>query len=131
MTQTIPPREGPNLYCAQGEDFEQKIPISFDADDYSFFGGIRKYESAEAMVEFMITRTPNDNEIIVSIDDSMTLNLKPGNYIYSIMIRSNINGQIKRAMAGTFVVDEGMNFPSESMPDDEVDDEIIYDGGTF
>lgn len=131
MSQTIPPKEGPNLYAAQGEDFEQKIPINFDADNYTFFGGIRKYESAEAMVEFMITRTPNDNEIIVSIDDSKTLGIKPGTYVYVIMIRSNINGQFKRAMTGTFVMDEGMNFPNAALPDDEVDDEIIYDGGTF
>lgn len=104
-----------NLVINAGCDFTQTFTLqgvdtnsSFDLTNYTVESFMRKWSGSSSYVEFSanIIFPASSGKITLSLDSTETSSIKPGRYIYDIVITDNI-GTKSRVVEGMVLVREG------------------------
>ena len=82
-----------NLYIDQGSDFNANIDLtqtagSLDLTGYTGAGTIAKSYDGTSKGSFTISVDSTDNELDLSLTAAQTAALKPGRYVYDVIIKS-------------------------------------------
>lgn len=105
-----------NLVINSGADFSQSFTLegtsNNSAIDLTGFGvnaEIRKWSGSSTSVSFgcTITNPPTLGKIYLTLSSTDTLSLKPGRYVYDILI-SDLYGIKTRVIEGMVLVREGV-----------------------
>jgi len=101
-----------NLVIYTGTDFEQTFVLedsqknsALDLTGYNACAQMKRYESSLKTADFTISFS-NDRttgRITISMDDTVTTNLKAGKYFYDLLLNSP-TGTTTRAVEGTVLV---------------------------
>ena len=101
-----------NLVIYTGTDFEQTFVLedsqknsALDLTGYNACAQMKRYESSLKTADFTISFS-NDRttgRITISMDDTVTTNLKAGKYFYDLLLNSP-SGTTTRAVEGTVLV---------------------------
>ena len=105
-----------NLVVNAGTDFSQSFTLegtdtnsSFDLTNYTVEAQMRKWAGSSTKTSFAATiESPAvDGQILLRLSASQTINLKPGRYVYDVVItdQSNIKN---RVIEGMVLVTEGV-----------------------
>jgi hypothetical protein len=104
-----------NLVINAGSDFSQTFNLetsdtnsALDLTGYTATAQMRKYAGSSTATDFTtsISTPSNLGKIIVSLSSAQTTNLKPGRYVYDVVITRN---SIKsRVIEGMVLVREGV-----------------------
>lgn len=107
-----------NLYIDQGSDFNATIDLSqttgsLDLTGYSGAGTIAKSYDGTSKGSFTVSVDSTDNELDLSLTAAQTAALKPGRYVYDVIIKSAA-GIITRVLEGQLNVTPGVTFDSSA-----------------
>ena len=103
-----------NLYIDQGSDFSATIDLSqttgsLNLTGYSGAGTIAKSYDGTSKGSFTVNVDDTDNELDLSLTAAETAALKPGRYVYDVIIKSGA-GVITRVLEGQINVTPGVTF---------------------
>jgi len=107
-----------NLYVDQGANFTHTIDLEkllglTDLSGYSAEGTLAKSYDGTTKGTFTIAVDDTDNELDVSLTAAETAALKPGRYVYDIIIHTNDSPPvITRVTEGQVIVSPGVTFDS-------------------
>lgn len=104
-----------NLVINTYSDFSQNFYLDSDATNspldltgYKIASQIRKHPASSKSVGFAATVVdPLTGHIRVGLSSSQTASLKPGRYLYDLII-SDVSGKVSRAVEGMVLVREGI-----------------------
>lgn len=103
-----------NLAIDQGSDFATTIQIVNDSGNVKNLSNctakaqLRKSYSSHANTSFIVTiDNPMEGEIILSLSNATTANLKAGRYVYDLNLTEN-NSTIERVTEGIVTVYPGV-----------------------
>jgi hypothetical protein len=105
-----------NLVINSGADFTQSFTLegtdtnsALDLTGYDVNAQFRKWSGSSTSVSFgtTITDPPTLGQIYLSLPAENTLTLKPGRYVYDIVVRDNF-GVKTRVIEGMILVREGV-----------------------
>jgi hypothetical protein len=104
-----------NLVVNSGSDFSQSFNLEgsntnsgFNLDGYSVAAQMRKWAGSSTSVTF--TASVEDEslgKILISLTSAQTTNIKPGRYVYDVVI-TDIYGVKNRVIEGMVLVTEGV-----------------------
>jgi len=100
-----------NFVIDQGSTFVARVNVytseklNFNLTDYTAQSQIRKMPASAVIAEFACTipSPKTDGRIILSLTDEQTLTIKPGRYMYDVVI-SSVSGEKYRAVEGIITV---------------------------
>jgi hypothetical protein len=103
-----------NLVINTYTDFSQIFDLSdsqsnsaLDLTGYSVSSQMRKYQNSTNYVSFAATvYNASNGQIQIGLTTSQTANIKPGRYIYDVVVIDNI-GKTSRVVEGMVLVREG------------------------
>ena len=103
-----------NLYIDQGSDFSATIDLSqttgsLDLTNYTSSGSIAKSYDGTSKGSFTAEVDDTDSEVDISLTAAETAALKPGRYVYDVIIKSPA-GVITRVLEGQVNVTPGVTF---------------------
>jgi hypothetical protein len=105
-----------NLVINSGADFTQSFTLEGSSDNsalnltgYTANAQIRKWSGSSSSVSFgtTITSPPTSGQIYLTLSAQNTASLKPGRYVYDILISDNY-GVKTRVVEGMVLVREGV-----------------------
>jgi hypothetical protein len=105
-----------NLVINSGADFTQSFSLEGTADNsaldltgYDIGAQFRKWSGSSTSVSFAttVTNPPTRGQIYLSLTSQQTENLKPGRYVYDVVI-TNSDGVKDRVIEGMVLVREGV-----------------------
>lgn len=98
-----------NIIINSGTDFSQSFVVDIDLTGYEIFSQLRKHSTSSSAVSFACTFTPAalQSTIGIGLSASQTLAIKPGRYLYDVLIRSS-SGVKTRVVEGMALVSEGI-----------------------
>lgn len=98
-----------NIVINSGADFLQNFTLDFNLTNYSVFSQMRKYPNSPNAVSFASTViTPSAQSVVsIGLTSGDTLSLKPGRYVYDVLIQSP-TGTKTRVIEGMALVSEGV-----------------------
>jgi hypothetical protein len=105
-----------NLVINSGTDFEQSFDLesaeensALNLDNYSVFSQIRKHSGSSNYISFTTQVTDSSSgQIIIKLTSEQSSNLKPGRYVYDIIVQNNISNIKTRVIEGMVLVREGV-----------------------
>lgn len=105
-----------NIVVNSGSDFSQSFTFDnnstnsvLNLSNHSVNSQIRKHPGSSNYVSFASSITnPNNGVVELSLTSSQTLSLKPGRYLYDIVLTDNITGKKTRVLEGMVLVREGV-----------------------
>lgn len=106
-----------NLVINVGSNFNQTFTLegvnnsALDLTNYTVSSKMRKWSGSSTYVEFTtsVPNPPTDGKIILSLTSNVTGSIKPGRYIYDIVI-SDQSGFKTRVVEGMVLVREGATY---------------------
>lgn len=104
-----------NLVINSGSDFSQTFTLensdtnsALDLSVYSVSSQIRKWAGSSTAINFSCSVVDAFEGIIsISLTNSQTTSLKPGRYVYDVVITDNV-GQKNKVIEGMALVREGV-----------------------
>lgn len=105
-----------NLVINSGTDFEQSFNLE-SADEnsalnlggYSAFSQMRKHPGSSSYVSFTTQISdPSSGEIKIKLTSTQTSTIKPGRYVYDVIIQNNSSNIKTRVVEGMVLVREGV-----------------------
>lgn len=105
-----------NLVINSGSDFSQSFTLEggatnslFDLTNYTVESQMRKWAGSSTATTFNATigYPETQGQILLSLTSEQTSNLKPGRYIYDVVIEDNV-GVKNRVIEGMVLVTEGV-----------------------
>jgi hypothetical protein len=105
-----------NLVINSGADFSQSFNLEGTSDNsaidltgYSVNAEIRKWSGSSTSVSFgsTVVNPPTSGKIYLTLSSTDTLSLKPGRYVYDIVV-SDLFGIKTRVIEGMVLVREGV-----------------------
>lgn len=105
-----------NLLINSGSDFSQSFTLdsadtnsSFDLTGHTVAAQIRKWSGSSSATSFTtsIMAPATSGKILLTLTATQTENLKPGRYVYDVLI-TNIFGVKNRVIEGMVLVREGV-----------------------
>jgi hypothetical protein len=104
-----------NLVINSGADFGQSFTLedpttnsAFNLTSYSVSSQMRKWAGSSTAVTFTSTVVDApDGKISISLTNEQTTSLKPGRYVYDIVI-TDTSGQKNKVIEGMVLVREGV-----------------------
>jgi hypothetical protein len=104
-----------NLVINAGTDFEQVFTLentgtnsSLNLTSYTVSSQLRKHSGSSASVSFASTIVDGANgQVRIGLTTSSTNNLKPGRYVYDVVITDSF-GKKSRVIEGMVLVREGV-----------------------
>lgn len=103
-----------NLYIDQGTNFSSIINVNnddgsaFDLTGYTVKAQIRKTYSSATAVDFAAT-VPNPGEIQIALDNSVTVAMKAGRYVYDVIISNASLSNTLRVAEGILTINPGVS----------------------
>lgn len=104
-----------NLIINSGSDFSQSFTLegndsnsSFDLTNYTVSSQMRKWAGSSSYTAFTaeVIQPSADGQLFLSLTSTQTKQLKPGRYIYDVVITDNY-GVKNRVIEGNVLVREG------------------------
>ena len=107
-----------NLYIDQGSDFNATIDLSqttgsLDLTGYTAEGKIAKSYDGTIKGIFAVVVDSTNNELNLSLPSAQTAALKPGRYVYDVIIKSS-SDIVTRVLEGQLNVTPGLTFAVEA-----------------
>lgn len=105
-----------NLVINSGTDFQQSFNLesenensSVNLSNYSVFSQMRKHSGSSSYVSFT-TEVVNSSsgDIKIKLTSTQTSGIKPGRYVYDIIIENNATNSKTRVVEGMVLVREGV-----------------------
>lgn len=105
-----------NLVINSGSDFSQTFTLeggntnsSFDLSNYTVESQMRKWAGSSTATTFnaSIVYPETQGQILLELTSTQTSNLKPGRYVYDVVIEDNYNTR-SRVIEGMVLVTEGV-----------------------
>tara|TARA_B100001939_G_C16623370_1_gene480273 strand:- start:46 stop:387 length:342 start_codon:yes stop_codon:yes gene_type:complete len=104
-----------NIVINEGADFDQTFNLSnssnepLDLSDYTVESQLRKHAGSSTKTDFTTTIVDaSDGRIEIGLASSITSSLKPGRYVYDIVITKTGNSKKTRVIEGSALVREGV-----------------------
>lgn len=107
-----------NLVINVGSDFSQTFTLqgtdsnsAFDLTSYTAEAKMRKWSGSSSAIEFTIDipLPKSSGKIVLILDSNTTSTIKPGRYIYDVVITSDM-GIKNRVIEGMVLVREGATY---------------------
>lgn len=104
-----------NLVVNCGANFSQTFTLEntdsnsvYDLTNYTASAQMRKHAGSSTAVDFTVTigAPPTNGQIIIELTSQQTASLKPGRYLYDVIITQN--STVTRAIEGMVLVREGV-----------------------
>jgi hypothetical protein len=96
-----------NLTIDQGADFvstitvEQANGLPFDLSGYTARGQIRRSYTSTTAYNFSVSvSSAIEGELTLSLDSNTTLNMRPGRYVYDVILVQGTSSDITRVIEG-------------------------------
>jgi hypothetical protein len=109
-----------NLSVDQGADFSTTVYVDGPTNDpvdlttYTVFGQIRKSYSSSRSVDFEVVIADADaGEILLKLSSSVTSAMKPGRYVYDVILIDD-EGKITKFLGGQLEVNPSVSRLDES-----------------
>ena len=105
-----------NLIVNSGADFNQSFTLDsantnspFDLTGYTVESQMRKWSGSSTATSFTstIASPPTSGEILLRLTSTQTTSLKPGRYVYDVII-TDTSGVKSRVIEGMILVTEGV-----------------------
>ena len=105
-----------NIIINSGTDFSQTFALEGTSDNspllltnYTVSAQMRKYQGSSTAIDFTtaIVDPPTLGKIIISLNSTQTAAIKPGRYLYDIVLTDNSSVKT-RAVEGSVLVREGV-----------------------
>ena len=105
-----------NLVVNSGSDFSQSFTLegsdtnsAFNLTGYTVAAQMRKWAGSSSATSFTteIEIPPTSGKILISLTSTQTSNLKPGRYVYDVVIEDEYGGK-NRVIEGMVLVTEGV-----------------------
>lgn len=105
-----------NLVVNSGADFSQLFTLegsdtnsAFDLSGYSVSAQMRKWAGSSSATSFTATidNPATNGKILLELTSQQTTNLKPGRYVYDVVIEDQFNIK-NRVIEGMVLVTEGV-----------------------
>lgn len=105
-----------NLSINSGTSFTQSFTLTNDngsalnLTQYDVQSQLRKHPQSSSYINFIATAVSPKTEGIIKIelDPDTTVNLKPGRYLYDIIITNNDTGDKSRVIEGSAIVSKSI-----------------------
>lgn len=103
-----------NLYIDQGTNFSSIINVSnddgsaFDLTGYTVKAQIRKTYTSSTAIDFT-TSIPGTGEIQIALDNSVTVAMKAGRYVYDVIISNASLSNTLRVAEGILTINPGVS----------------------
>ena len=106
-----------NIIINQGADFSQVFNLanssndSFDLTNFSLSAQMRKHAGSSVSYDLnpTVVQPPTSGGVRITLTDTQTAALKPGRYVYDVLITENTGSGIKtRVVEGSAIVREGV-----------------------
>lgn len=106
-----------NIVINIGADFRQTFVLEeaatnslLDLTNYTVSAQMRKWSGSSTSITFTTEKPyPQTNgNIILSLTSAQTLNIKPGRYIYDVIITGVLDGSKTRVLEGMVLAREGV-----------------------
>lgn len=105
-----------NIVINSGSDFNQVFTLEntdsnsiLDLTNYSAKSQFRKHSASSSYVEFDCSIiSPLEGKILIGLSTSVTTYLKPGRYLYDIVITEPVSSSKTRVVEGMVLVREGV-----------------------
>jgi hypothetical protein len=105
-----------NIVINSGADFIQSFTFDsnttnsvLDLSNHSVESQIRKHSGSSNYVSFASSITvPSRGVVELSLTADQTTSLKPGRYLYDIILTDNVSGKKSRVLEGMVLVREGV-----------------------
>ena len=104
-----------NLVVNAGSDFSQSFTLegtetnsAFDLTGYTVAAQMRKWSGSSSATSFTTSiELPTEGKILLRLTSTQTSNLKPGRYVYDVVITDAFNVK-NRVIEGMVLVTEGV-----------------------
>jgi hypothetical protein len=104
-----------NLVINSGSDFSQSFTLEgianspLNLSEYNVNAQMRKWSGSSSVITFtsLIEDPPTNGKILISLSSEETLDIKPGRYVYDILIIDSY-GIKNRVIEGMVLVREGV-----------------------
>lgn len=97
-----------NIVINSGADFTQYFTLDLNLSGYNVYSQLRKYHGSPSSVSFGCTFTPaGQTTVSIGLTSGQTASLKPGRYVYDVLIESSQNIRT-RVVEGMALVTEGV-----------------------
>lgn len=105
-----------NLVVNSGSDFSQTFTLegsannsAFDLTSYTVTAQMRKWSGSSTAVSFTTAKQQpyTSGKIVLSLTSTQTSNIKPGRYVYDVVIADQFNVK-NRVIEGMVLVREGV-----------------------
>lgn len=100
-----------NLSINTSTNFSQTFTLTDDEggalnlSEYTYASQIRKHPNSSTAVSFTTAAlTPANGELTISLDPSDTADLKPGRYVYDIVLTKTADSTKTRVLQGSVIV---------------------------
>ena len=104
-----------NLVINSGSDFSQSFTLEgtnnspFNLTNYEVDAQMRKWSGSSTAINFIasVEFPSNSGRILISLSSADTVNIRPGRYVYDVMITDS-SGIKNRVIEGMVLVREGV-----------------------
>ena len=108
-----------NIFIDQGSTFTMDVDLtssvgSLDLTGHTAAGSIAKSYDGSSKGTFSIAIDDANTSLVVSLTAAQTAALKPGRYVYDIIIKETATGKITRVLEGQIDVTPGVTFDSSA-----------------
>lgn len=100
-----------NLSINTSTSFSQTFSLTDDEgaalnlSEYTYASQIRKHPNSTTAVSFATTSvTPSSGQLTISLEPSDTVDLKPGRYVYDVVLTRTLDSNISRVLQGSVLV---------------------------
>jgi hypothetical protein len=99
-----------NIVVEQGTDYEEVFTITnpdgtpLDLSGHNGVAKIRKFPESTSFVGFGVSFVPNAGQVVVSLANTVTANLKSGRYYYDVVITSTSTNKKTKVVDGMVLV---------------------------
>ena len=104
-----------NLFVDQGSNFTMTVDLvksigSLNLSDYTAAGSIAKSYDGTTKGTFTVDVDSTDSQLVLSLSAAETAALKPGRYVYDVIIKKTSDSSITRVLEGQLEVTPGVTF---------------------
>lgn len=105
-----------NLVVNSGSDFSQTFTLegsannsAFDLTSFTVAAQMRKWSGSSTSISFTVTKLApySGGKILLGLTSTQTANIKPGRYVYDVVITDQFNVK-NRVLEGMVLVREGV-----------------------
>lgn len=105
-----------NLVINSGVDFDQTFTLEnsqsnslLDLTGYTASAQMRKHSGSSTYVDFNVSiPSPEFGKIVISLGNTTTTSLKPGRYMYDVLVTEDSSGIKSKVIEGMVLVREGV-----------------------